>query len=339
MSNITDSVTNDDQLYWLNFFTLLNMNISKYGMGLIWIIGNLGSTINCCIFLQSNLRKNPCVMYFLASSASQLFTFNFALFTRMLEFGYNVQAVNRFVWFCKIRYYLFYIFVAIPRYYIILATIDRYLTSSSEVYLRRWSSPKIAKRFIIGNIFFWCLMYIQVLIFYEIQNGICSFRNGSYGMFFSIYISIESGILPPSVMLIFGLLTINNIRQIKRKTRPLGVVDVVQPVQHNGISRKDLQFSKMLFNQIFLWVILNLPNPCYLLYRTITTNVIKSPLRLVIELFINNMTYFLIYLGFALTFFVYTLSSSLFRRELNQLIQKKLLHRFTSSNVHPRTNT
>ena len=335
MLNITDFVIDDAEIYWLNIFTQLNVDISKYGMGLIWIIGNFGSTINCYIFLQTTLRKNPCVMYLLASSASQFVTFNFVLLTRMLQFGYNVQAVNTLLWFCKIRYYLFYTFVAIPRYFIILASIDRYFSSSSEVYMRRWSSSKIAMRLIIGNVCFWCLIYIQVLIFYEIENGECSYINGVYGIFFSIYISVESGILPPAIMLIFGLLTIHNIRQIGRKTRPLGVVDVVRSAQPNRISRKDLQFSKMLINQIFLWLILNMMNPCYLLYHTMTINVMKSPLRVVIELFINNMTYFLIDLGFSLTFFVYTLSSSLFRRELSQLIRRKLSHRL-ESDVNPR---
>ena len=178
-------------------------------------------------------------------------------------------------------------------------------------------------RLIIGNILFWSLIYIQVLVFYEIHNGECSYRNGAYAIFFSIYISIDSGILPISLMLIFGLLTLKNIRQSKRRTGPLVVVGQV-----NQISRKDLQLSKMLGNQISVWIILNIVNPCYLLYRTITINAMKSPLRLTVELFINNMTYFLVYLGFALTFFLYTSSSPLFRRELKQLIRRKLLRHF-----------
>jgi hypothetical protein len=79
-------------------------------------------------------------MYFIASSGSQLFTFNFALLTRMLQFGYNVQAANIFLWFCKIRYYLFYISAAVPRYNIILASIDRYFVSSRDALRRQWSS-------------------------------------------------------------------------------------------------------------------------------------------------------------------------------------------------------
>ncbi|CAF3557662.1 unnamed protein product [Rotaria sp. Silwood1] len=244
----------------------------------------------------------------------------------MLQYGYNIQTINIVVWFCKIRYYFFYVFVGIPRYFIILASIDRYLASSSDMHRRRWSTPKIAIRLIIGNVLFWCIIYIHIPIFYEIQNGDCSFRKGIYSIFFCIYLLIESGIIPPLMMLIFGLLTLNNIRRSKRNIRPIQVVDVTASLQFNRISKKDLQLSKMLFNQICLWIILNMLNPCYLLYRTMTINDTKSSVRLAVELFINNMSYSSIYLEFSLTFFIYTLSSPLFRRELKKLMHNKLLH-------------
>ncbi|CAF2634396.1 unnamed protein product [Rotaria sp. Silwood2] len=307
-------------------------------MSLIWLIGNFGSIINCFIFSQRSLRKNPCVMYLLASSVAQFLTFNFALLTRILYMGYNIQIVNTLLWYCKFRYYFFYISVAIPRYYIILASVDRYFVSSSDIYWRRWSSSKIAMRLIICSFLFWCLMNIQVLVFYEIQDDNCSFRNGVYAIFFSVYLLIESGIFPPLMMLIFGFLTVNNIRKSKRTTRPLSAANVIGYGHFTGMSRKDLQFSKMLLNQICLWIILNIPNPCYLLYQTITINDTKSSLRLSVESFISNMTYFFIYLEFSLTFFVYTLSSSLFRREFNQLLQKNILRRF-SSNITVTNNT
>ncbi|CAF2472942.1 unnamed protein product [Rotaria sp. Silwood2] len=107
-------------------------------------------------------------------------------------------------------------------------------------------------RLITGSFLFWCLMHIQVLVFYEIQNDSCSLRTGVYGIFFNVYLWIESGIFPPLMMLIFGFLTLNNIRKSKRKTRSLTIVDAVGPGQFTGMSRKDSQFSKMLFNQICL---------------------------------------------------------------------------------------
>ena len=79
MPNNTNSTIDDDQSYWISVFTLLNVNISRYGMSLIWLIGNLGSITNCFIFLQPNLRKNSCIMYLMASSASQFLLLIFLL--------------------------------------------------------------------------------------------------------------------------------------------------------------------------------------------------------------------------------------------------------------------
>ncbi len=320
-------VTDDDQTYLINVVNLLNKSISQYGLGLIWFVGNIGLVFVCIVFSQPVFHKSPCAMFFFASSFSQFFTFNFALFTRMVQFGYDIQTVNTVLWFCKIRYYLFYIFVSIPRYNIILASIDRYLASSCDALRRQWSSPKIAIRLIIVNIIFWCLIYIQVIIFYEINNGSCLPKAGTYATFFSIYISIDSGILPIFLMLIFGSLMVRNVHQTRKRVGATTLINKSQPVRVGGMSRKDVQLHKMLANQICLFVTLNLPNPCYLVYRSFTINTRKSPLRVSTELFINNMTYVLIYLGFALTFVNFIVASDMLRREFQQVIQTKILRR------------
>jgi hypothetical protein len=325
--NSTNIVAGDNQAYLIDLVNLLNKSFSQYGLGLIWLVGNIGSVLNCVIFYQPAFRKSPCAMYFIASNISQLFTFNFALLTRMLQFGYNIQAVNIFLWLCKFRYYFFYIFVANSRYNIIMASMDRYFASSRNALRRQWSSPKIALRFIISNAIVWFLIYLQVLVFYEITNGMCQPQLGTYAVFFSIYIAIDSGILPISLMFVFGLLIVNNVHQTKQRVGATTAINENQPVQTNRMSKKDMQLHKMLANQICLFVILNLPNPCYLIYRSFTMNTLKSPLRRTIELFINNMTYVLIYLGFALTFANFVVSSDIFRREFQQLIQTKILRR------------
>lgn len=313
--------------YWKDLVTLLNQNMTRYGMGTIWVVGNFGSFFSCWIFLQPSLRKNPCVMYFLASSASQFLTFNFALFTRMLHFGYNIQTLNSIRWYCKIRFYIFYIAIAMPRYQIVMASIDRYFASCDDISWRRWSSRKIAKKCIIFSFIFWCLIYIQALVFYDTQFGFCTYQGGIYGIFFSIYLSIESGILPPLLMLIFGLLTIRNIRRSKRTVQPEPLANVVSPTQTIRLSRKDLQLTNMLLGQIGVWITFNIPYPCYNLYRSITINDPTSDFRITVESFASNMTTCALYVGFSLTVFLYTLSSPLFRHELKKLILRKILRR------------
>ncbi|CAF0744709.1 unnamed protein product [Adineta steineri] len=321
----------DNQAYLISIIDLLNKTISQFGLGLIMFMGNIGSVLTCIVFYQPTFHKNPCAMYFLASSFSQFFTFNFSLLTRMIHYGYNIQTLNTSLWYCKTRSYLFYLFIAIPRYNIIFASIDRYFASSRDALRRQWSSSKIAFRLIIGNIFFWCILYIQVIIFYDITTGTCYYQSGAYGMFFSIYISIDSGILPTCLMLVFGLLTLNNVHQTRKRINPGLQPDRTRSIRFGKMSKKDVQFHRMLANQICLFVILNLPNPCYLIYRSSTLYAVKSPLRRTVESFVGNMTYVPIYLGFSLTFANFAISSQIFRQEFIQFIQTKILRRTVAS--------
>ncbi|CAF0835042.1 unnamed protein product [Adineta steineri] len=206
-----------------------------------------------------------------------------------------------------------------------MASIDRYFASSRNALRRQWSSPKIAIRLIISNFIFWCVMYIQVIVFYDISTGTCWYQSGAYGMFFSIYIAIESGILPILLLFIFGLLTANNVHNTIQRIEPIEATHNGQHIQGSKTSKKDAQLHKMLANQILVFVILNMPNPCYLVYRAITINTSKSVLRSTSEDFAGNMTYALIYLGFSLTFPNFLISSDMFRKEFLQLIRTKIL--------------
>ncbi|CAF0716341.1 unnamed protein product [Adineta steineri] len=205
-----------------------------------------------------------------------------------------------------------------------MASIDRYFASSRSTLRRQWSSAKIARRLIIGNVIFWCVTYIQVIIFYNISTGTCWYQSGAYGVFFSIYIAIESGILPLLLLFIFGLLTANNVHKTRHQIEPIGAAHGGRHIQSSKTSKKDAQLHKMLANQILVFIILNMPNPCFLVYRAFTLNTSKSVLRSTTEEFAGNMTYALIYLGFSLTFINFIISSDMFRKEFLQLIRIKI---------------
>ncbi|CAF0763579.1 unnamed protein product [Adineta steineri] len=243
----------------------------------------------------------------------------------MLHYGYGVHALNTNLWYCKIRFYLSYVFLTIPRYNIAMASIDRYFASSRIALRRQWSSPKIAIRLIIGNVIFWCVIYIQVIIFYNISTGSCWYQSGAYGMFFSIFIAIGSGILPILLLFIFGLLTANNVHKTRHQIEPVGATRIGRHIQGRKTSKKDAQLHKMLANQILVFIIFNMPNPCYLIYKAFTLNTSKSVLRSTIEEFAGNMTYSLTDFEFSLTFINFIISSDMFRKEFLQLIRVNIL--------------
>lgn len=322
-------MNNTNEIYWFTLVSLTNESIARYIMIIVWLIGNIGSILNCIIFSQVSLRKSPCGLYFLASNISQILIYNFGLLTRIFLHGFSIKTVHYEIWYCKFRFYFFYVFMAIARYNTILASIDRYFASCRDVNYRRWSSKKLAIRFIIGNIIFWCLIYIHIIIYYENDLYNCSPQKGLYQMIFSIYILIDNGILPIMFMIIFGLLTYKNVRKMKQRINPNIISSLMtrtNQLNQMNIKRKDSQFIKMLLNQIILCILLNLFNPCFLFYQAFTINIKKSFLRLEIELLLNNLSYYFIYIGFSLTFFLNLLSSSLFRNEFKRFVQIKIFH-------------
>lgn len=322
----TAVVTVDRETQLIALFTLLIQTVSQCLDTILWITGNIGAICTCIVFYQPAFRRSPCAMYFIASSFSQLFVFNFAVFIRMIQYGFNVPVNSLSPWFCKIRYYIFYVAAANARYNIIFAAADRYLCSSHNIHIRRWSSPKIALRVIIVDAIIWLLFYIQVLVAFGVTNDKCRILVLDIMKYFSLYITIENGFFPVIPMLFFGLLTIRNIHQSIQRVKATEVVDGSQSVTNNRISKKETQFHKMLANQVIVYIILNVPYPVYTIYRTYLGVSSLTGSRALIDTFINNLFYDLIYLGYALTFPNFLFTSNVFRKEFKQIIQK-ILHR------------
>ncbi len=91
------------------------------------------------------------------------------------------------------------------------------------------------------------------------------------------------------------------------------------------MSRKETQLHKMLANQVIFYLILNVPYPVYTIYRTYTGVSSLTGWRALKDTFINNFCYDLVYLSYALTFVNCFFTSQMFRRELQQFIQTKIL--------------
>jgi len=323
--NTTAVITVDSDIQLTALYNLLIKTVSQCLDCSLWIVGNIGAILTCIAFYQPTFRKSPCAMYFMASCFSQLFVFNSATFIRLIEYGYGVPVNSLPAWFCKIRYYIFYVSAANARYNFIFASADRYFCSSRNVRRRQWSSSKIAIRVMIINAIVWLLFYSQVLVTFGLQNAKCRITVVSIMTYFSFYITVENGFFPIFPLLFFGLLTIRNIHQTGRRITALESVNTSQSVQDDRVSRKETQLHKMLANQVIFYLILNVPYPVYTIYRTYTGVSSLTGWRALKDTFINNFCYDLVYLSYALTFVNCFFTSQMFRRELQQFIQTKIL--------------
>jgi len=320
------------------FYNLLIQTVSRVLDGFIWIVGHIGALCICIVFSQPAFRKSPCTIYFIASSISQILLFNFAVFIRMIQYGYDVPVNSLSVWFCRIRYYMFYVSAANARYNIIFAGIDRFLCSYQNTRLRKWSSPKIAFPVIIINAIIWILFYIQVMVYFGVVSGKCRTTNETFRRYFNVYVTIENGFFPIAPMLIFGLLTIRNIQMSRHRVKAtVSPIDGTQPIANPGSQKKETQLHKMLANQVIVYIIFNIPYPGYSVYRTYFLNSSSlSGSDALRDTFLNNLFYDFIYLGYAVTCLNFIYTSAMFRRELKQVIQKIIFCQFRR-NITPKT--
>ena len=322
MSNTTIATINREAELAALFNYLIQV-FSQALDGLMWVIGNIGAILTCITFSRPTFRKSPCAMYFTASSFSQFFVFNFAVFIRMIQYGYNVPVNSVPSWFCKLRFYIFYVAGASARYNIVFAAVDRFFCSCQSVRLRRWSSSKVALCLIIIDAIIWALFYIQVLVFFDVKNDKCRIHVADIMIYFNFYLTIENGFLPIIPMLIFGLLTIHNIQRSIQRVKARETIDGTSSNTNNqssSPSRKEVQLHRMLINQVVIYVILNLPYPVYNLYRIYGNVSSVSESSAAIDTFVNNLCIDMVYLCFTLTFLNFLLTSSVFRQELKQLL-------------------
>jgi hypothetical protein len=167
----------------------------------------------------------------------------------------------------------------------------------------RFLAYRVALKMIVLAFFFWMILPIHIIIFYDIQismngtNRVCSNSPGPYSTFLSFYSLIINGISMPLLMTIFGLLTLRNLKHDRNQIHN-NVIIILQ-------RRKKEEWSilRMLLIQLIVNVILSLPITIYLFYSGLTQYIQKSSMRIFIENYIYNMFTLLQYINAAVRIF------------------------------------
>ncbi|CAF1212286.1 unnamed protein product [Adineta ricciae] len=309
MSNLTDE-------YRINIINNVSSQINRYLTLFIFLFGIIGSLLNLVVLSQPVLRGNPCVVYFLASSAFSLGILLVGLPSRIISGLIGTDPTNTNSWFCKFRLFFLYSFRTTSAWLIVFAAFDRWCSSNRKVYQRRFSSCQIA--------------YRSILIIYSL----------SFILWFEGFFCYEANLttapvkcyaIPSILMLIFGSLTIRNINQIRRAIEPF--VARISTISHTSrtprslVRRSESSLTRMLLFQVCLLTVCSIPQAMHQFYLTFTIDVQKSPLRLAIENFIVNLNFSLTYIGNGMAFYIYTLNGTVFRQTLIRLINRcSLIH-------------
>ncbi len=285
---------------------------TRYGMSTYLILGNFGNLFNIIIFCQRSHRNNSCSLYLLTASIMNIFIINFGVIPTIYSLNHRDPESYSII-YCKLRLYLLHSTLMISRSMIVLACIDRFAVSSTSNRLHLFGQPKIAICLIIFISFFWPIIASHILVFLTIKSEQCS-AYGKYSFIYSIYSCIVAGFLPPILMIIFGFLTVRNLRHIHSRVRP-NIIRIIH------IHRKDYYLSVMLMCEVIVYLISTIPYPLQTLYLTVTRDVMKSISRIQIESFITFLAYsFLIYINSASSFYIYISTSHAYRRQCRRFI-------------------
>ncbi|UJR06856.1 hypothetical protein I4U23_011145 [Adineta vaga] len=280
----------------------------------IWLVfGTVGCLFNLLIFSRPKLRKSSCCIYFFAASVGHLLTLSVGLGTLLYSLNHSDPQIQTII-FCKIRGYLFQISIILSRWFITLACIDRYASTSLNIRLRNFAKPKIAYRIISLITCFWLIICIHRLIFYEIKENLCGIVNNIIASYYhTAYVVFAVGLFPPITMFISAYLIRRNLSL--RQQRRINLVQ--NDLQQNSL---DQQVLRMLFMQIICYIIFTLPQMGNLIFSTISITIPnRSNEHLTIERFVVFLGEIMLYLFGVTTFYLYTLTSQTFRSEFIKL--------------------
>ncbi|UJR07011.1 hypothetical protein I4U23_011300 [Adineta vaga] len=293
--------------------------------------GTFGNVLNIILFTRPNLRTNPCSIYFIASSINNiLFMYLFELINYLSSI-WHVYILPKSNFWCKLDIIIGYLPFTLILWFPVLASIDRFLSSSRNIQVRHLSSLKIARRVIVGIYIVFLLLLVHLFIYYELvptsNNGFdCGVSSEEYFVFFNFFVPILCCILPILLMCIFGILILHNVRSVHVR-----IVPHANNARNDHIRSNDRHMAKMLLFQILITVIMSLPYIGTTMFYTLAVVKYKYDLSL-----LQNMIYtcanviagLLYYTNSVTGFYIYTMASSKFRKEMKHCIRLGLIKYF-----------
>lgn len=317
-----------------SFIANLNMisaQINRYLSIVILLFGTVGNILNCMVLSQRSLRTNSCSWLFLASSIASLITLISGVAVRLLA-GWSADLTDTVPWLCKFRIFVLFNSRTVASWLIVLATIDRWLSSCIAANRRHKSSLKNSQLGALLIVLLSSLLFAQ--IFYCYEANLTNAPLKCYGktiwcrLLIDFTFCIASILIPSTVMFIFGFMTILNIRiSAKRRIQPMSVSLTVTQMtageQDKKWKKTDQHLLIMLLVQVIFLTLFSLPQAIQNIYSNSTRNELRTPLQSAINNFAFNLFLLLTYVTNGMPFYIYTLTGGkIFRKTLLDVLQR-----------------
>jgi len=264
----------------------ISQQYTIYVSFVILISGVIGNICKIIVFSQLKiLRKTPSAFYIISEDIVNLIILFIPFVFRIGINAFNYDPSQTSIVWCKLRQAIGLTCTLITLTIVCFASIDQYLSTNHQPYIRRLSSIRLAKILTISSIIFWLFHSIPLLVFLEIQPSAgCSIYNRgllTYITFF--YYPILSGLLPLLLSSFFSLLAYRNVRRLVRRQIPIEQ------------RRLDRQLTSMILTRVFLLFILVFPYTIQRIYSLISPAPRTEYVRAAIEQFVGAVTISFIY--------------------------------------------
>ncbi|CAF4079809.1 unnamed protein product [Adineta steineri] len=306
---------------------LIQKSLYQFGGPILVLLGTISCTLSLIVFTKKNLRKSPCSIYFAAMSISNLILIYISVLITILQYGYNIVPATYNLPFCRFTVYATFVLDTLSPFYLILASIDRVLITSSNARTRQRSTFRLAWICVIVGTLFWIIVHIHALVFGGIIEEapnyfICYFQLGAYFMFTGYYTFITQGILVPFLLIIFGLWSIKNIRTMsRRRIAPvLSTTGIATGNDSHPIQAKDRQLVLILLIDICVYMIFGWMFPIFLIYQQTTQYNVKSLVQSQIEILISAVSIFIYFIPTCIGCYTNILVSKTFRNEVKNTL-------------------
>lgn len=290
MASLVNSTTNVDYL------VPIQIDMAEYMLLAIFIIGIFSNLANIFIFLQKDLRVNACSWYFIAVSVGHLIFFYFGCLTRIITAWTSFDLTRTSIVFCKMRAFFLAFSLLISRHFLGMISIDRWMVTSSRVWLRRLSSLKMARVMIIGGTFTWFGFSLCMPIWYQIEGnrGCVGASNTAFPLFYAVY-NLATILGPLSIMIFFNILILYNTQHLARSTVVVHSGTRAASIQGVKYRRKDLQLIRLCLIQGVVYILLTSLYAYTGTYSFFTQTMIKTRERTIIDGFISTVGINLMY--------------------------------------------
>ncbi|UJR27579.1 hypothetical protein I4U23_008860 [Adineta vaga] len=268
-----------------------------YGPIVVFTFGIFGCVCNLITFTAPKLRKTSCAFYFLLSALFELLSITFGLISRLATDHLGSTLINS------------------DRTYLLLSSIDRCMSSSVSVRLRSFSQMKVAYRASVCAILLAFTSCIHIVIGYDLRPR-CGALAGTFTMYDSMFVVFWLGIIPHALMLIFGFVTLMNVRRTKQRIAVGGPTTITKvngsnQQQQRRDQKTDAQLIAMMLVQVGLSSLLIMTRMMSYAYYILKPT--ASGYQRLVDVFLMTVTINLYYANYAKSFYIYTLASRLFR--------------------------